>query len=62
MLAEASSDRVVLLLKLPEEVVGLRREQRAKLTKIDVTCTPTTGACSTSGVWVLLAVCCGARR
>ena len=39
MLAEASSDRVVLLLKLPDEVVGLRREQRAKLTKIDITCT-----------------------
>lgn len=48
LLTEASSERVVLKVSLPPEVVGLRRGERAKLTAIPLMCTPTTCTCMTA--------------
>lgn len=44
LLVDANTERVLVSVALPEEVVGLRREQRAKLTAIDLTCQATGAA------------------
>lgn len=38
LMTEDSSDTVVLVVVLPKESIGLRREQRAGMTAIEATC------------------------